>query len=390
MRFFVFGVIMNGSSRNSPCFCGSGLKYKKCHLIIEDKTKTEKYILGRKLQLHEMQKLFDETLYPEICIAKELGNSCSDQIINAHTLTKSLSLNQIAKNGHVYGFKNKDIFDFAKNDGFTSLRKLGVRTASTFKGFCSYHDDKLFSCLEKKNFELSEEQSAALLYRAFALEIYKKKTALEHARKSFKTLLDSFSSGQVNRGSEFLIGNLKRAKLDFEDMHCLNEVLINLLNEKKYSKIKSYSLKLDFKIPFICTGMFAIYRDINYEIIQDIFDYSLPKMSYTALNIFYAKDGASWLVLNWLDIFDEINLKLIEQIQKFNIEDQVNILGNLMISYTENSYFSMEYIDSLKPHLKENIEKNFNKTFLNQFSKLTEPNFIFNNLKASIKFIKNN
>lgn len=388
MRFFI-GEIMKGSERNSPCFCGSGLKYKKCHLIIEEKTQTEKYVLGRKLQLHEMQKLFDETLYPEICIAKGLDNSCSDQIINAHTLTKSLSLNQIAKTGHVYGFKNKDIFDFSRNDGFISLRKLGVRTASTFKGFCSYHDDRLFSCLEKQNFELLEEQSAALLYRALALELYKKKTVLEHARKSFKPLLDSFNSGNMNIGSELIISNLKRAKLDFEDMYYLNGILINLLNEKKYSKIRTYALKLDFKIPFICTGVFAIYRDVNHEIIQDVFDYSLPKMSYTALNIFYAKDGSSWLILSWLDIFDEINLRVVEQIQKFNVEDQVNILGNLMISYTENSYFSMEYIDNLKPKLKENIEKNFNGTLMKQFSKLTEPNFIFNNLNADIKFIKN-
>src|SRR5699024_4817855 len=137
----------------------------------------------------------------------------------------------------------------------------------------------------------------------------------------------------------------------------------------------------------ICTGLFAIYRDVNHEIIQDIFDYSLSKMSYTALNIFYAKDGSSWLILNWLDTCDEINLKIINQIQKFNVEDQVNILGNLMISYTENSYFSMEYIDNLKPNLKENIEKNFNGTFFNQFKRLTEPNFIFENLNAEIKFI---
>lgn len=60
-----------------------------------------------------------------------------------------------------------------------------------------------------------------------------------------------------------------------------------------------------------------------------------------------------------------------------------------MISYTENTYFSMEYIDSLQLHLKEKIEKNFNGTFFNQFEKLTEQNFIFNNLNADIKFIKN-
>lgn len=68
---------MSGNMRNSPCSCGSGLKYKKCHLAINNKIQNEKYISGRKLQLHKIQKLFDETLYPEICIAKELTNLSS-------------------------------------------------------------------------------------------------------------------------------------------------------------------------------------------------------------------------------------------------------------------------------------------------------------------------
>ena len=111
---------MSGENRNKPCYCGSGLKYKKCHLLIEDQLLLSKRKTSSKLEIHKLQKLFDDTLYFETCIASNLDEQgkCSNQIINAHSLTKSLSLDKIAKSGHVYSFKNSSLFDFFKNEGF--------------------------------------------------------------------------------------------------------------------------------------------------------------------------------------------------------------------------------------------------------------------------------
>ncbi len=378
---------MNGKERNKLCFCGSGLKYKRCHLIIESKIQTEKYIEGKSFKLYEMQELFDATLYPEICIAKDLDNDCDIKIIKAHTLTKSLSLEKISSKGHEYSFINRDLYEVEKNSGFTRLKKCGIRTASTFKGFCSYHDDKLFSCIEKRNFELSREQCVALIYRTLALELYKKRGTLEFARRSFKPLLNSFCSNAVMKGSDFLVNNLRRSKLDFDDINHLNDVFINVVKKKEFSRIRSYALKVSYDVPFVCTGLFAIYKDINNEIIQDIFNFDVPLIGYTALNIFYAKDGATWLVLSWLDIFDEINTKFIEQLKGLTIPEQVNVLGNLMISYTENTYFSIEYIDRLSAIHRGKIEKNFNGTYSQKFGKLTEPNFMFENIEGNIHYL---
>jgi hypothetical protein len=299
---FLFGAGMGGRDRNKICYCGSGLKYKKCHMLIKEKVFAQKYIEGKKLKLYELQKIFDETLYPEICMASELDDKCSNKIINAHTLTKSLSLEKIAKNGHVYSIYNKSIYDLDNNKGFTPFQKIGVRTASTIKGFCSYHDDKLFQSIEKKNFNLENEQLIALFYRTFALEFYKKRSSLENARRLFKPLLDSFNSINTYSGSEILTNNLKRAKLDYEDLSYLNEVIIGIIKQNNYSRIRCYSIKMNFKIPFVCSSMFGVYKNLDGSILQDIFDATVPRISMTALNIFYDKNGMSWILLNWIDI----------------------------------------------------------------------------------------
>ena len=53
-------------------------------MIIESKIQTEKYIEGKSFKLYEMQELFDATLYPEICIAKDLDNDCDIKMALLH------------------------------------------------------------------------------------------------------------------------------------------------------------------------------------------------------------------------------------------------------------------------------------------------------------------
>ncbi|WP_180175904.1 SEC-C domain-containing protein [Acinetobacter sp. YH12025] len=375
---------MSGVARNKPCHCGSGLKYKKCHLIIEEQLQQSERHVSPKLEIHELQKLFDDTLFFETCIASNLKHNekCSDKIINAHTLTKSLSLEKIAKSGHIYSFKSNGLYDLIRNKGVVTLNKLGIRKASTFKGFCSYHDDFLFRSIEKENFELSKRQILALFYRGFALEYYKKKGVLEHARKSFKPLLKNFDADIVHIGSLQLVANLKRAKLDFEDTVNINLKISEYLKDNETSLIETYAIQTEYEIPFVGTGLFALYKNIDGEVIQDIYDYDLENLEYMSLNIFYAKDGKSWIVLSWLKKCNSINKDFVIKLKKYSIDDQINIIGNMMILYTENCYFSIDYIDSMTPSKKRKIEKVYNDTLRGNFESLLFPNFIFNNIEA--------
>lgn len=373
---------MSGRDRNKLCYCGSGQKYKKCHLLIDQHIDSGKV---KKIQIHELQQIFNETLHREFCAGKELKTprECSEKIINAHTLTRSLSLDKIAKNGHIYAFKNKDLFSFIKSNGVVKFQKIGVRIASTFRGFCSYHDDYLFSSIEKENFILSTEQILALFFRSFALEYYKKKNVLENARKTFQPLIRNTHKTRFDLRTEAIVANLKRAKLDLQDNLKIKDKIVASFNSGITNSIKTYAIKIMGDLPFVCTGLFALYRDISNNILQDIYNYELEVIEYINLNIFYAQDGCSWIVINWFEDDNLIN-DFILDLKSYSIHEQINIIANMMILYTENAYFSIDYIDNLSIQRRGNLEKNFNESLNGNFISLRQNNFNFNNFKYEV------
>jgi len=362
---------LNGNNRNKLCFCGSGLKYKKCHLLIEDKLRSQNYTEGKKLKLFELNKLIKETQVEDVCFGYNSEEDCSSLIINSHTMTKSLSLKAIEKNGHVYSFKNKDLMDFDRNNGITKLAKVGVKLASTFKGFCSLHDDKLFACLEKNEFILSDEQVVSLLFRSCALEVYKKKKLLENHRNNFKTLLNTFDKKQVGWGGDFLTLNLKRAKLDYDDVKEKLDLILEIKKSKEYGRIRTYALKLKSKIPYVGSGVFAIFKDFFDTELQDIYDLN-QVISYSFVNVFYDKSGAAWILFNWFDTCSKVNEKLINQIDELLDFDKINFFTNLFLNYSENIFFDIDYIDKLSMSVKSNLENKFTSTLSGSFIKLNE------------------
>lgn len=125
---------MTHLSRNDPCWCGSGKKFKKCHI---DRVQQEP--LGRAtLEEHAKRSA-------KVCCAQSLNDSlCTTRIVKAHTVSKSGCLKQISHNGHVMGTKTS-FSELDRTQGKVLVRKIGINDASTFTGFCSYHDKELFS-----------------------------------------------------------------------------------------------------------------------------------------------------------------------------------------------------------------------------------------------------
>ena len=125
--------------RNALCPCGSGLKYKKCHLDREQQPEvTEGEVRGMASKHRVAKRCFHSSV--------DAGR-CSGKIIEAHTVSKSGSLRKIARNGKVNHFK-PDINALFDTGGKLVLREVGVGQASTFPGFCARHDKELFAAIE--------------------------------------------------------------------------------------------------------------------------------------------------------------------------------------------------------------------------------------------------
>lgn len=101
------------------------------------------------------------------------GDSCSHTIIKAHTIQKTGGLATIAESGHVLTVK-PCMSDMIKTKGNPQPRKVGVKLASVFPGFCGKHDNDLFEPIEGKTINFKNETAFLFSYRAVAYERFAK------------------------------------------------------------------------------------------------------------------------------------------------------------------------------------------------------------------------
>lgn len=87
---------MRKIGRNEPCYCGSGVKYKKCCIYKEDDKEllNPENFMGNYKALRKESKI-KQCLYPD-------HSNCSERIIGAHSIQNNKILKRISTNGRVY------------------------------------------------------------------------------------------------------------------------------------------------------------------------------------------------------------------------------------------------------------------------------------------------
>ena len=132
------------TGRNEPCPCGSGKKYKKCCLYKPDEQRFAEAIMYSSENIRNEARI-KQCLHPN-------KDECDGKIIKAHAIQNNRILNKISDNGIVI------TMDGVSNLIFQSSDKKGRKIATTFTGFCSYHDKTLFQDVEDKDFVGTKKQ----------------------------------------------------------------------------------------------------------------------------------------------------------------------------------------------------------------------------------------
>ena len=108
------------------------------------------------------------------CSHPEAGtDTCSERIVRAHTVQRRGGLAAIAEDGHVISVESA-ARDLHRNEGRFVPRRVGVRSASTFMGFCNRHDTEMFRAVETGAVRLNPQACFLLGFRAIAYEHYMK------------------------------------------------------------------------------------------------------------------------------------------------------------------------------------------------------------------------
>lgn len=154
--------------RHEPCWCGSKLKYKKCHMGRDEQAGADFFSFNKRA---------DKASKRGLCLFPTGSGECAKPAISSHTVQRRGGLEAIAENGHVLttmlGFAN-----LHKASGKPQPRKIGTTEASTFPGFCSLHDTNAFSIIEKKEADTSLQAGFLFYYRALCMELVRKQQAL--------------------------------------------------------------------------------------------------------------------------------------------------------------------------------------------------------------------
>jgi hypothetical protein len=261
-------------------------------------------------------------------------SECKGKIKQTHSLQKNGRLSLIE--GDVKG--NQVIYTFTsyipnENTPFSDLKPIGKNEASTFFGFCDYHDTLLFSPIENSPFDSSERHCFLHSYRAFAHSYHRKNEGLKayDQNSSFMNLILS------RLGMEY-IDTIKTANIwGQNDLIQQKKEIDKIIENKTYGGLVYFIYKKKGLYPIACSSIispFVSYRNkaINlhmnqYKPFSNIMLTVLPDVNQTiAILACFPNDKNAIMLLNELK-----NLK--------NLEKEYAITS-LLIALTENTFFS--------------------------------------------------
>ena len=271
---------------NQPCWCGSGEKYKKCHQKRENEPA---------VTLQEATRTFKKVWGKEYCLSPLADKSvCSPVIVKAHTIQKNGGLSQIARKGHVYGFKYH--LGVIGNDGLPTPTLLGINSASTFTGFCAYHDNLIFEPIEKHSFQSTLQQTFLLGYRAINRELFAKKGQFELI--PFTLGLDKGKSHQEQAYIQDYFQTYNAGViLGLNELKCHKSKYDEILLSSDFTQVKHYVIQFENTPEVMCSGSVQLEYDFNGRMIQKLETVGIAEQMTFSL---IGTDSGGAAVFNWL------------------------------------------------------------------------------------------
>lgn len=284
----------------------------------------------------EIKKRFRElekTSYVRECFHKD--EKCSVSIISAHSIQNNKILKRISENGDVLYFSRKD------HDGTKFLlSKTGRKKATTFTGFCQYHDNTIFSFIENKDYqENNTEQEFLLAYRALAKEYHAKKTAKKISESAIK---QSSKESDINLFKNYLLG----ANQALKELKTYKEQLNEALDNKNFDILETRTIKLHREYKIAVSSFFAVENDFKGDTVNLMSDFSKELKAF-CLTIF-PQSGKTYILFSYLKKHKKTLAPVLTQIQKNKgVNDIKKIISNIIAFHTENFVISPNTWDKI-------------------------------------------
>lgn len=333
--------------RNDPCWCGSGKKYKKCHIDRQGQAAVKPWEVDAHFRKRSSK---GECLH----VGATPGSVCGQPAIGSHTVVRKM-LKRIARKGHVY-HQSATIQDLEKTQGKLQVKLIGVNDASVLPMFCEPHDSGAFSPLEQASFTGSKEQCFLLGYRALCHEFTKKRYNLNSVpvlkgfdrgkalpeQAKIQTLLSAFG-----KAYEASVRDLEVHKQKFESMLLAGD----------YSKLQGYLVTFADKPEVLCAGGLFPECDFAGQPLQYLGDFSKTLDQITFSLIATEQDGA--FIFVWHMSSDASCRKLAASLDALSDAELPHAIVRFVFEFCENRYFNPDWWDRADQKTRDALMSRF-------------------------------
>lgn len=277
---------------------------------------------------------------------------CEGGIISAHTLSVSLMLRPLSRDGKVYALKPNLPPKPGEQPVEFALR--GLKETSVFNGFCSKHDKALFSPIEDSNFVCSKEQLFIFAYRAVAKEAYLKRKQAEGmpTPEEIKKIHGITEDLQFSR--EALIHQAASLR-GAEEIERLKSRLDGHLLNGDYGRLITTVFELAFPPPISASFVFSPDFDFKGNYLQD-FEDSDTDLSQLMVSLFPTSTGG-FLLLSYEDTANNAPSRIVESLKAQ--QDFSSSVTWLIACQTENFAISPEWFEGLSDKERNSFKDGF-------------------------------
>ena len=342
--------------RNELCWCGSGLKYKYCHLN------------RHKLDLVDLQEILQaskQVFGKRYCLHPEASQKlCNGDIVKAHTIQKNGGLSIIARKGHVYNCMSGGGFGKTKDKNLKP-NLVGIHNASTFTGFCKHHDNEVFAPIEKYPVQFNEEHTFLLSYRALCHELFLKRA--DNQLVPTRRKIDRGRSIQEQFFIQKAI-NDHATGVDkaIEDLNNLKELYDACLLRRDYSSVHYYIIQLHKTPEILCNAIHQPEYDFQGNFLQNLADFS-HHANWLHFSMLTTNNGGA-AVFSWVGE-NLICRQFIRSLHTLSDQQLPHAIVRYMFEFFENTFFAPDWWDNLA----ESVQR---RLMLRQFTELP-PRFEF-------------
>lgn len=332
-------------NNSEPCLCGSGQKFKDCckTKMFTSTTRYSEEILNNPQRINAiLQKMMDKTDF-KTCVYPD-KTCCKLPIKNAHALQNNGVLSAISESEHVMV---TDPLNKVRKGYIT--KRISKNKATTFYGFCEYHDSYLFQDIELKEYKKEIKQNFLFAYRMLAQEHHKKERAifsLQNCVKENPSILMS----------PIMVENYRMMDLSRKDIRELLDIFNTSYMNQNFDILHNYVYKFEQQCQFAVTTMYVPASTLDGEELVDIYSKGKDRLPSVFLTII-PSNGCSYLIMSCLKL-DYVKIKkYIDDIEGLDEYELKRFLNWTLPTYSENIVLNPKLWDLWSEKAKRQYER---------------------------------